>query len=151
IAQWRNQKSELVSAEFRYYFREYQPSPDYKKVTFGKHRWVQYFSTPPLIVPPTNNPFAYITKWDIIKPIVFHLSANTPTEYRDAIKDGLTYWNHIFGKQIIEVRDLDPRLSAPHPRLNILQWVTWDNEASAYADMVVDHLTGQILQAQIYL
>lgn len=151
IAQWRNQKSELVSAEFRYYFREYLPASDYKKQTFGKSRWVQYFSTPPLIKPPTNNPFAYVTKWDITKPIVFHLSANTPAQYREAITDGLTFWNHFFGREVVVVRDLDKNLSAPHPLLNILQWVTWDNEASAYADMVVDHLTGQILQAQIYL
>lgn len=151
IAQWRNEKSELVSAEFRYYFREYRPDQSYEKKTFGKQRWVQYFSTPPLIEPPTTNPFAYITKWNITRPIVFHISANTPPQYRDAIKDGLLFWNHIFGKNVIEVRDLDPNIQAPHPELNILQWVTWDNEASAYADMVVDHLTGQIVQAQIYL
>lgn len=151
VAQWRNNKSELVSAEFRYYFREYLPSPDYHKKTFGKQRWVQYFSTPPLVKPPTSQSFAYLTKWDITKPIVFYVSANTPAQYRDAIKDGLIFWNHLFGKNVIEVRDLDASLSAPHPLLNVLQWITWDNEASAYADMVVDHLTGQILQAQIYL
>lgn len=151
IAQWRNSKSELVSAEFRYYFREYLPSKDFKKATWGKQRWVQYFSTPPLVKPPVSSPFAFMTKWDISKPIIFYLSANTPKQYREAIIDGITFWNHIFGKQLIEVHDLDPTLSAPHPLLNILQWITWDNEASAYADMVVDHLTGQVVQAQIYL
>ncbi len=38
-----NQKSELASAEFRYYFREYLPSPTYHKRTFGKNRSVQLF------------------------------------------------------------------------------------------------------------
>ncbi|HXW52892.1 MAG TPA: zinc-dependent metalloprotease [Myxococcota bacterium] len=151
IAQWRNQKSELISAEFRYFFREYAPDPQFKKMPFGKHRWVQYFSTPPMVEAPTTLPKAYIAKWDIRKPIIFYISANTPETYREAIRDGLIFWNHIFGQNIIEVRDLDPKKSAPDPELNIIQWVTWDNEASAYADMVVDHLTGEILKAQIYV
>ncbi len=151
IAQWRNSQSELVSAEFRYFIREYAPSPDFKKKSFGKHRWVQYFSTPELLLPPTTETIAYIAKWSIEKPLIFYISANTPAPYRDAVKDGILFWNHIFGKNIIEVRDLAPDLSAPHPRLNIIQWVPWDNEASAYADMVVDHLTGEALQAQIFL
>jgi len=151
IAQWHNQQSELISAEFRYFLKEYSQSPQFKKTVYGKHRWVQYFSTPPMVKPPTTIPLAYITKWDLSKPIVFHVSANTPTKYKDAIVDGLLFWNRIFGRDIIQVRDLDPAKSAPDPKLNIIQWVPWDNEASAYADMVIDHLTGQILQAQIYV
>lgn len=151
IAQWRNQRSELISAEFRYFFREYLPSFTFKKSTFGKQRWVQYFSTPPLVQPPTTEAFAYITKWDVTNPLVFYISSNTPKNYRKPIKDGLLFWNHIFGKNVVEVRDLEEGISAPHPRFNIVQWVPWDNEASAYADMVVDHLTGETLQAQIYL
>lgn len=151
IAQWRNPKSELVSAEFRYYFREYNPSPAYKKKTLGNSRRGQYFSTPPQVIPPTTESWHYMAKWDLSKPIIFYISNNTPFEYRHAIKDGLLFWNHIFGRKIILVKDLEPGLSAPHPTLNIIQWVTWDNEASAYADMVVDHLTGEIVQAQVYL
>lgn len=151
IAQWRNIKTELVSAEFRYSFRAYTPSPTFKKKPFGKNRWVQYFSTPPQVQAPTTESVAFIAKWSVEQPIVFYISANTPPAYRQAVKDGLLFWNHIFGRKVVEVEDLPAHLSAPHPRLNIVQWVPWDNEASAYADMVVDHLTGETLQAQIYL
>lgn len=151
VAQWRNQKSELLSAEFRYFFREYAPSKTFKKKHHAEKRWVQYFSTPPLVAPPTTDNFSYITKWELKKPIVFYISANTPQKFRQPIKDGLLFWNHIFARNVIEVRDLEAGISAPHPRLNILQWVPYDNEASAYADMIVDHLTGQILQSQIYV
>lgn len=151
IAQWRNTQSELVSAEFRYFFREYAPSASFKKKSFGKHRWVQYFSTPELVLAPTTETVAYIAKWPIDQPIIFYVSANTPELYREAIKDGVLFWNHIFGREILQVKDLEPNLSAPHPHLNIIQWVPWDNEASAYADMVVDHLTGESLQAQVFL
>lgn len=151
IAQWRNTKSELVSAEFRYFFREYTPSPDFKKKVFVKNRWVQYFSTPPQLLGPTTESTAFIAKWSLERPVVFYISANTPAEHHDAIRDGILFWNHILGKELIQVKDLPANLSAPHPHLNIVQWVPWDNEASAYADMVVDHLTGETLQAQIYL
>lgn len=151
IAQWRNSKSEMMSAEFRYYFRDYVPSKTFKKTQAAPRRWVQYFSTPPMIEPPTTLTFAYNAKWHIDKPIVFYLSANTPPHYKEAITDGMLFWNHIFGKKIVEIRDLDPSLAAPNPHYNIVQWVPWDNEPSAYADMVLDPLTGEIMGAQIYV
>ncbi len=151
IAQWKTPKSDLISAEFRYYFRDYAPSPDFKKKSLGFSRHGQYFSTPPQINAPTTEAQHYITKWNIKKPIIFYISDNTPKLYRDAIKDGLIFWNHIFNKEIIMVKNLEASLSAPHPRLNIIQWVPWDNEASAYADMIVDHLSGEIVQAQVYV
>lgn len=151
IAQWRNQKSELISAEFRYFLREYKPSETFVKKTFGKNRWLQYFSTPPMLHESSTKTFAYLALWDIKDPITFYISANTPAQYRQAIKDGLIFWNHIFQKEVVIVKDLEPGIFAPHPRLNIVQWVPWDNESSAYADIVIDHLTGQTLQAQIYV
>lgn len=151
IAQWRNANAELISAEFRYFLREYAPSSDFLKTNFAKNRWVQYFSTPFMVQPPTTDEVAYIAKWNLSKPLVFYISHNTPEEYKQGITDGLLFWNHIFGQNIIEVKDLASDILAPHPSLNILQWITWDNEASAYADMVIDPLTGEALQAQIYV
>lgn len=151
IAQWKNIKMELISAEFRYYFREYAPDAQFEKKTLGLSRHGQYFATPPQLIPPSSEPVEFITKWNLKKPVVFHISHNTPADYRQAVKDGLLFWNHIFGKEIIKVKDLAANISAPHPRLNIVQWVPWDNEASAYADMIVDHLTGETTQAQIYV
>lgn len=151
IAQWNNNKSQLLSAEFRYFLREYNPSTTFEAKTFGNNRWIQYFSTPPMIKPPTTSSVAYITKWDLNKPITFYISSNTPKIYRQAIKDGLYFWNHILKKKVIDVKIADKELSAPHSKLNVVQWVVWDNEASAYADMVADHRTGEIIQAQIYL
>jgi hypothetical protein len=151
IAQWRNNKGELISAEFRYNLREYVPSQNFVKKALGPNRFVQYFSTPPLINGADTKLNAYISKWMIDKPIIFYISQNTPEKYRKPIKDGILFWNHIFGRSILEVKMLPAELKAPHPHLNIIQWMPWDNEASAYADMVVDHLTGQIIQGQVYV
>lgn len=150
FAQWRNSKSELISAEFRYFLREYAPYENFEKTFYGSNRWVQFFKTPPMLLAPTTEKVSYTTKWELSEPIVFYISSNTPKDYEQAIIDGVMFWNNFIGN-IIEVKKLPEGLSAPNARLNIIQWVAWDNEASAYADMVVDHLSGRIMQAQIYL
>lgn len=151
IAQWRNEKGELISSEFRYYLREYLPSSKYQKKKQGKNRHIQLFSGPPLVLGTSTENISYMARWLIDKPIVFYLSHNTPEPYKKPIKDGILFWNHIFGKEIFLVKDLEKNIKAPHPLLNIVQWIPWDNEPSAYADMVLDHQTGQILQAQVYV
>lgn len=151
VAQWRNNKGELLSAELRYNLREYIPSPTFKRKNLGKNRHVQFFSTPSQMNGVSTENMAFIAKWLIDNPITFYVSDNTPEVYKQPIKDGILFWNHIFGRTIFEVKDLEKGIKAPHPRLNIVQWVTWDNEASAYADMVMDHQSGQILQAQVYV
>ncbi|HXW60369.1 MAG TPA: zinc-dependent metalloprotease [Myxococcota bacterium] len=151
LAQWRNNKGELISSEFRYYLREYHPSSTFKKKKHGKNRHVQFFSSPLVMLGNNSESLSYTAKWEIDKPIIFYLSHNTPAIYRQPIKDGILFWNHIFGRKIFEARDLEEGISAPHPHLNIIQWIPWDNEASAYADMVMDHQTGEIMQAQVYV
>lgn len=150
IAQWRNEKAELLSGEIRYYFREYLPKAAYKKVAAGTNRHVGYFNTPLQVQDATTKGISYLVKWDLEKPIVFFISSNTPERFVKPITDGILYWNHIFGREIFQVKRGDKDLKAPDPNYNIIQWVNWDNESSAYADLVVDHLTGQVLQAQVY-
>jgi hypothetical protein len=150
IAQWRNEKTELLSAEFRYYFREYLPSTTFVKTQSSTNRHVQYFTTPAQVQPETTEAMSHLVKWNIEEPITFYISHNTPERFIGPITDGILFWNHIFNKELFKVKRADAEISAPHPYLNIVQWVTWENEASAYADMVVDHLTGQVMQAQIF-
>jgi hypothetical protein len=62
----------------------------------------------------------YITRWDFGKrtspasfqathPIVFYLSNDIPTEYRDTVRQALLTWNHAFARigieDAIQVRD----------------------------------------------
>lgn len=151
IAQYKNEKEELISTEIRYFLQNYVPSKDFQKKIATKNRWVQFFITSPQIVLPTTEGVTYLTLWDIKNPINFYISKNTPKKFKLAIKNGLQYWNIILGKEILFIKESDSDILAPHHKLNVIQWVNWDNEVSANADIVIDHQNGQIVKAQIFL
>lgn len=93
---------------------------------------------------------SFAAKMDIEKPIVYSISANTPKEYRDAIRDGILYWNKAFGKTVIQVVDAPAGVMGPTFNQNIVQWVEWDSAGFAYADAQMDPRTGEVLHQQIY-
>jgi hypothetical protein len=93
----------------------------------------------------------YASKMDVSKPIVYAISANTPDEYKQAIRDGVLYWNRAFGKDVIQVIDAPKGATAPDPSYNIIQWVDWNTAGFAYADAQMDPRTGEILHQQVFL
>ncbi len=93
----------------------------------------------------------YATRWDERKPIVYAISANTPPEYLQAIKDGVLYWNKAFKKDVVEVTLAPAGVTAPDFYHNLIQWVDWSTAGFAYADAQMDPRTGQILHAQVFL
>ncbi len=65
-------------------------------------------------------PFAM--KFSTDRPIVFALSSNPPRRYRNAVRDGILYWNRALGKSLLRVIDAPPDVRAPSPDYNIVQW-----------------------------
>ena len=124
----------------------FSPIPAAEK---DEHR-VGYFLTYESFERGTGMATRYISRWDISKPIVFSLSANTPPEFRDAVREGLESWNEVFGRQVIVVQEAPEGVMFGDPRYNVFQWVENDNAWAAYADWHVHPLTGQILRANIY-
>jgi hypothetical protein len=92
----------------------------------------------------------YASKHDINKPIVYAISNNTPAAFKEAVKDGILYWNRALGQDLITVIDAPAGVTAPNPDYNVVQWVDWDSAGFAYADAQMDPRTGQILHHQIY-
>jgi hypothetical protein len=92
----------------------------------------------------------YASKRDVRKPIVFAVSANTPPDFKQAVKDGILYWNRALGNNLISVVDAPAGVNAPDFENNIVQWVDWDSAGFAYADAQMDPRTGEILHQQIY-
>ncbi len=92
----------------------------------------------------------YASKRDLSKPIVYAISANTPDEYKQAVKDGILYWNRALGKDLITVIEAPKGVTAPSMDYDIVQWVDWDSAGFAYADAQMDPRTGEILHQQIY-
>jgi hypothetical protein len=92
----------------------------------------------------------YAMKFDIHKPIVFALSDVIPSRYRNAVRDGVLYWNQVLGRPLLHVIDAPEGVTAPSPEYNVIQWVTEGNYAST-SHIQSDPLTGEILHAHIFI
>ncbi len=101
----------------------------------------------------------YINRWDLSKgPIVFYLTKEVPTPYRDTVRRGILAWNAAFARighpDAIEVRDQpnDPTWDPDDVRYSVVRWLTADNgDFSAYSPSIVDPQTGQILRAEVVI
>ncbi|WP_052050716.1 zinc-dependent metalloprotease [Leptolyngbya sp. KIOST-1] len=121
--------------------------------------------------PGLSDPFVrYIHRWHLEKqnpaaalsppkqPLVFWIENTTPTEYREAIADGVKWWNAAFERagfiQAIEVREMPANASwdPADVRYNVIRWsdslYPW---ASGLGPSRVNPLTGEILDADIIL
>ena len=54
--------------------------------------------------PGTGRVSTRIARFDISQPVVFYYSANTPPEYVEAVKDGILYWNTVFGREVVKAQ-----------------------------------------------
>lgn len=95
-----------------------------------------------------------IIRWDTNperSPIRALISSSTPTNYVQAIKEGLEYWNRVAEREIIKVETgVDPK-TPPAERTIMVHWIPWEDAGFAYAMMQADPLTGETLQAQIFM
>jgi hypothetical protein len=138
--------------EVRYFISPYKPS-DFKskEPSIPDARYTKYFETDGSIEPITGRISARIARFDISKPVIFYYSSNTPTNYIQAVKDGILYWNYSFGKEVIQAKEAPAGVTAPNADYNIIQWVPWDTAGFAYADDLMDPLTGQSEHGQAYI
>lgn len=89
------------------------------------------------------------------QPIVFWMDSAIPTEYRDAVRQGLLDWNKAFlkagFKDAIVVKQMPDDADWDHAdmRYNTIRWVTSPEDAYAIALFRVNPITGQILNANI--
>lgn len=151
VAQAAPQFASPIPIETKYYLSPYRPNKNFEPTrgleTFDR---LGYFETAPL-QRINQDDIRYATKFDKKQKIVFAVSANTPADFRQAVKDGILYWNQAFGYEAIEVIDAPANVTAPDLNHNIVQWVNFDNAGFAYADAQVDPRTGETLHTQIYL
>lgn len=137
-------------SEVRYYLSPYQTNPAFTAMKTPGFDRMGFFEVAPQHTL-NGSDVTYVSKWDISqKPIVFAVSANTPAEYRQAVKEGALYWNKAFGSEVIQVVDGQPGVTAPDINANIIQWVNWDDAGFAYADAQMDPRNGEIRHAQVY-
>lgn len=91
------------------------------------------------------------------KAFVWWLDNAIPVEYRDAIRDGILWWNKAFEKigfkDAIVVKQMpdDADWDVGDMRYNVVRWITspWQNGANAIALFRTNPITGEILNASI--
>ncbi len=138
--------------EIRYFIKPYHPG-DYEGKEYNKQqdRYVRFFETAARLEKTSGRATTRIARFDLDKPLKFYYSSNTPDDYVDAVKGGIEYWNRAFGRKIIEVDRAPEGITAPDAGHNIVQWVPWDNAGFAYADILVDPVTGESQRGQAYM
>ena len=143
------------SFEARYYLSPYQPNSNfYSKENLG-FRNFGFFETPPQLEPGTGRNNVFITRFSLPEnsenKIKYFISANTPPEYVEAVREGILYWNKAFGKDVLQAELAPMGMTAPDAKMNMVQWIDWDRAGMAYADALSDPRTGEILNTQVYL
>jgi hypothetical protein len=138
--------------EVRYFLSPYKRGATVgKEPTAADLRYARFFETEGHIEPVTGRVSTRLARFDIRQPIVFHYSANTPSNYVQPVIDGIVYWNRAFGKEIVQAKRAPDGVTAPDAKLNIIQWVPWDNAGFAYADVLLDPITGESGHGQAYI
>jgi hypothetical protein len=152
-AQINGSDSTLRSVQVRYYLSPYLPDSSFKQTASPGFTNAGYFEVMPQNVAGGAYTKVLAMKWHLNKaePITYYISAETPAEYREAVKNGVLYWNKVLGDDFFVVADAPKEASAPDMDRNIIQWVTYDSAGSAYADIQADPRTGQILHAQVFM
>jgi hypothetical protein len=134
--------------EVRYFLSPYRPSATFVPSKDADFKRVGFFEvTPKLKLDGSADAFS--TKFDSTKPIIFAVSANTPAEYRQAVKDGILYWKGVLPS--LSAIDGPAGVTAPDVDHNVIQWVNFDRAGSAYADAQMDPRTGEILRGQAFI
>lgn len=131
-----------------YYLSPYRPNPTFEPFEIKNLNRFGFYETYP--ERQSGRTVLYAMKFDPGKPIVFALSSGIPAEYREAVRDGVLYWNKAFGLPLLQATDAPEGVTAPDPGYNVIQWETTGKFAST-SHIQGDPLTGEILHAQIFI
>ncbi|HTL12159.1 MAG TPA: zinc-dependent metalloprotease [Bdellovibrionota bacterium] len=137
--------------EVRYELKPYRPTEGFEAVRSPGFDHMGFFEVAPQIDPATDAAVTYATKWDLRQPVTYAVSANTPADFKQAVKDGILYWNQVFGSERVKVVDAPAGVTAPDSDYNVVQWLDFNSAGFAYADAQMDPRDGQITHAQIFM
>lgn len=93
-------------------------------------------------------------RWDMSPdrgPITYAITKNVPSDYVDAVKEGVLYWNKVIGYEAVKVvTGADPREAAQDRRI-VIHWIDWDDAGFARASLQADPLTGELISGNVYM
>ena len=140
--------ADMETVLVHYYLSPYRPNPNFKPFEIENLDHFGFYETYPRRR--SDRTLLYAMKFDSQKPIVFALSAAIPDRYRQAMRDGVLYWNKALGRPLLQVIDAPDDVTAPSPRYNVIRWLT-DGDFASTSHIQGDPLTGEILHAHIFI
>lgn len=146
----QNLETTNIPVEIKYYLSPYRENPGFVPKKTSDFQQVGFFEVNPRLQS-SGGQVVYASRWDERKTISYSISANTPEEYIESIKEGVLYWNKAFGKEVLKVDIAPEGIVAPDFNHNMIQWVDWNDAGYAYADAQMDPRTGEILHSSIFL
>ncbi|MBI4239044.1 MAG: zinc-dependent metalloprotease [Deltaproteobacteria bacterium] len=102
-------------------------------------------------VPGVAAPRRLARRFDPSRPVTFYLSANTPLQYRQTIRDAVLQWNTVLGENFLHIADAPPSVRAGDPRYPLILWLEDTTIDYAFGSAQASPLTGQVLTALILL
>lgn len=137
-----------VPVSVYYYLSPYRPNPNFEPFEINDLNRFGFYETYP--EQQAGRTVLYAMKFDTDQPIVFALSSEIPAQRREAVRDGVLYWNKAFGVPLLKVIDAPEGVTAPDPEYNVIQWAA-DSAYNSTSHIQGDPLTGQILHAHIFI
>ena len=133
-------------------FAPYEPSPTFAPLeVLGDEK--RYLTTSS-VTPNSGALTSRAMHWDTHPsqaPITFGLARQMSPAIAQAVEEGLTYWNRVAGRQILEVvRDVDLATWGGARQVPV-HWITWDTAPSSHAEPQANPLTGEIIAARMFL
>ena len=95
-----------------------------------------------------------IMKWDLSEnkgPIIIALEKTIPTEIKQAVIEGVLYWNKVIGRNVLQIQEGFTATDRLKDRMIVIRWVLWDSAGFAYASLQADPITGENLRGQIFM
>ena len=139
----------LYTIKYLFELKEYKANPNFtpKYNSFGDN--IGYFENPVLSRPNVQPKFQAM-RWDTTNgPIQVGLSKNIPAEFKEAVKEGVLYWNSFTEKPLVQVDvDVDPN-EYPKDKRVLVHWAQWDSAGFARASLQADPLTGELIKANV--
>lgn len=146
------QREETVDMNIQ--IRSYDLGANFKKKVADPQKRVGFFVNKVSQEGYANNVVNLITKWDLDPakgPIVYRVSNAVPADYVDAVKEGVLYWNKVFGREVVTVETGVDEAATPVERTVMIRWINWEDAAMSYAGLQADPMTGEILRGQVFL
>src|SRR5215471_18901720 len=140
--------ADMKTVLVHYYLSPYRPDPNFKSFEIENLDHFGFYETYPQ--GRSGRTVLYAMKFDRHKPIVFAQSAGIPEGCRQAVRDGVLYWNKALGRPLLQVIDAPDDVVAPSPGYNVIQWLT-DRDFASTSHIQGDPLTGEILHAHIFI